>query len=97
VVACEGVTNPEMIARGVKAVATVGGPVTADAYAKPTEALSAFLATQKGLFTTGYTELRLPDASVVYVKQYVGNVVTTVHVTPATTGWMVTDWQASGC
>jgi hypothetical protein len=97
VVACDGVSRPDLRARAVPAVATVGGPVTAQVYAQPTDALANFLPAQKTLAPSGYAELRLPDASVTYVKEVVGKVVTTVHVTPTDAGWTVSDWQASGC
>jgi hypothetical protein len=44
-----------------------------------------------------YQELRLDDGSLVYTKDVVGNVVTTVHVVSAGAGWTVADWRASGC
>src|SRR5690242_7261633 len=82
VVACEGAMRPDVPTRAAPAVATVGGPVTAQVYARRTDALANFLPAQKTLAPSGYAELRLPDTSVTYVKEVVGKVVTTVHVTP---------------
>jgi hypothetical protein len=97
VVACEGVTRADLVARGVRAVATVGGPARGATYEQPQAALAAFLSEQQLLVPTGYEELHLDDASVVYVKEVAERPVTTVHVVPMREGWTVSDWRASGC
>jgi hypothetical protein len=97
VVACEGVLETKASALAVPAVAAIGGPVALSTFAKPAHALADFITSRPTLARSGYQELRLDDSSVVYVKAVRSNVVTTVHVAPTTTGWTVTDWQASGC
>ena len=90
VVACDGPVR--------LAVATVGDTVVSGAtFAQPADALGSFLQGRKALAHTGYQELRIDDASIVYVKDVEGRVVTTVHVAPTPAGWVVTDWRASGC
>jgi hypothetical protein len=97
VVACEGVAREKTAVLAAPAVATVGGPVTQASFARSTEALTDFLDGRPTLAARGYEELRLDDSSLVYVKRVQGNVVTTVHVVPETSGWTVAAWQASGC
>jgi hypothetical protein len=97
VVVCEGVTRADLVARGVRAVATVGGPARGGTYEQPRAALAAFLADQRDLVPTGYQELHHDDASVVYVKEVAERPVATVHVVPTKEGWTVSDWRASGC
>jgi hypothetical protein len=97
VVACEGVTREKVAAIAIPVVATVGGQVEQASFEQPTEALTDFLAGRTTLAPRGYEELRLDDGSFVYVKDVVGNVVTTVHVVPAGGRWTVAEWQASGC
>jgi hypothetical protein len=97
VVACEGVTREKSPALAVPAVATIGGQVEQASFEQPTEALTNFLAGHTTLARSGYEELRLDDGTFVYLKDVVGNVVTTVHVVPAGARWKVTEWQASGC
>jgi hypothetical protein len=98
VIACRG---PQVQPVGMDATtpvaATIGGRVDGDAFAQPADALAQFLPERKTLAQSGYRELRLPDASIVYAKDVAGNVVTTVHVEATNGGWAVTDWQASGC
>ncbi len=80
------------------AVATVGDTVVSGAtFAQPADALGHFLQGRKALAHTGYQELRIDDASIVYVKDVEGRVVTAVHVVPTPAGWTVADWRASGC
>jgi hypothetical protein len=97
VVACEGVIRADLVARGVRAVATVGGPARSGTYEQPQAALAAFLAEQRHLVPTGYEELHLDDASIVYVNEVAERPVATVHVVPTKEGWTVSDWRASGC
>jgi hypothetical protein len=79
------------------AVATVGGPARSGTYDEPRAALAAFLAEQRHLVPTGYEELHLDDASIVYVNEVAERPVATVHVVPTKEGWTVSDWRASGC
>jgi hypothetical protein len=98
VVACRGPqVQPVVPAAAVPVVATIGGRVDGDGFAQPADALAHFLPEMKTLAQHGYRELRLPDSSIVYVKDVAGNVVTTVHVVTTKAGWTVADWQASGC
>jgi hypothetical protein len=97
VVACEGVTRAKVAAGAIPAVATVGGHVEQASFKQPTEALTDFLANRTSLAPRGYEELHLDDGSLVYVKDVVGNVVTTVHVVTRGAEWTVAEWQASGC
>lgn len=80
------------------AVATVGDTVVSGTeFAQPADALGDFLQGRKALAPTGYQELRIDDASIVYVKDVEGSAVTAVHVVPTAAGWTVADWRASGC
>jgi hypothetical protein len=99
VIPCRG---PEVRAAGMKAqpefVATVGGKVEGPAFGQPADALAGFLPGMKTLPQSGYQQLQLDDSSVVFAKPGpLGGTVTTVHVAPTPTGWMVDEWQASGC
>jgi hypothetical protein len=98
VVACEGPVDGAKPAQTVASfVPTVGGKVSAGAFAQPSDALADFVSTRTTLARTGYQELHLADSSVVYAKDFDDKVVTTVHVVPVKAGWTVADWQASGC
>jgi hypothetical protein len=97
VAACEGPVDVQVAKLTTPVVARVGDTVSAGVFAQPTEALTDFLAGHTVLAQRSYQELRLDDGSLVYTKDVVGNVVTTVHVVSAGAGWTVADWRASGC
>ena len=83
---------------GVAAPANrTGGAVDTGAN-DPTSALATFVVQRRDLPRLGYQSLDEPDGSIVYVNEPRPRVVvTTVHVVPTTTGWIVRDWEASGC
>ncbi len=77
-----------------------------NAYPSAEDALRAFLVENRtipgtpGLAQAGYVELSLPDGSISFGKVYEGDdsyVVTLVNVSETDTGWVVGQWEASGC
>ena len=100
VIPCRG---PEGKALGMDVqpeyVSTIGGKVeTGGTFGQPAQALAGFLSDMKHFPQRGYQELEIDDSTVVYAQPGpTGGIVTTVHVTPTPAGWMVDEWQASGC
>ena len=78
----------------------LGGPVT-DPFAYPSsaEALQGFLQSPvaERLIKSGYSEMKAPDASVVYGRDLGQGFVTLITVRHGDPGWNVTDWKASSC
>jgi len=86
------------VPRGVAAPATRTGGALDTGASDPTSALAMFVVKRRDLPRLGYQSLDEPDGSIVYVNEPRPSVVvTTVHVVPSTTGWIVHDWEASGC
>ena len=80
--------------------AALGGPVTAPfAYPSSAEALEGFLQSSVAvrLIKSGYTEMKAPDASVVYGRDVGQGFVTLITVRHGDPGWSVVDWRASSC
>ncbi len=84
----------------------IGVGTDTNAYPSAEDALRAFLVENRtipgtpGLAQSGYVELSLPDGSTSFGKFYEGDdssVVTLVNVSEADTGWVVGQWEASGC
>ncbi len=95
VIACDGSED------GGTTPPNKGGPVTdAGTHASPAEALEAFVAelfSDPPIATSGYTEMSMPDGSIVYGINHDGNFVTLITVIPVGNGWTVDAWEASGC
>jgi hypothetical protein len=76
-----------------------GRPSDPPVYSSPQEALHSFLEDRQHLLRFGYTEIHLPDRSIVYgvTAPSSPRFVTVIRVVEEADRWAVAEWEASGC